>query len=80
MNHIPSPDLSTIQTKIVKEISGGQITLLNIVQGLGEYLTSDEDEMRSKGDISYCSQIFKIVRLTSNRWFDRQASVSLARC
>jgi hypothetical protein len=31
-------------------ISNGHITLLEVVKALGEYLTSEEDEVRTKGD------------------------------
>lgn len=32
-------------------IANGQITLLNVVKALGEYLTAEEDELRTKGNI-----------------------------
>ncbi|TDL24084.1 ARM repeat-containing protein [Rickenella mellea] len=35
--------------QIVTGFSGGQTSLLNIVQALGEYLTSEEDVLRTKG-------------------------------
>jgi DNA repair/transcription protein MET18/MMS19 len=31
-------------------ISNGQISLLNVVKALGEYLTAEEDELRKKGN------------------------------
>jgi DNA repair/transcription protein MET18/MMS19 len=31
------------------DISNGQTTLLNVVKALGEYLTAEEDDLRTKG-------------------------------
>jgi DNA repair/transcription protein MET18/MMS19 len=33
------------------EISNEQTTLINVVKTLGEYLTSEEDDLRTKGNI-----------------------------
>ncbi|GAW05992.1 ARM repeat-containing protein [Lentinula edodes] len=35
--------------KAVSEISNGSTSLLNVVKALGEYLTSEEDALRTKG-------------------------------
>jgi hypothetical protein len=32
-------------------ISSGQFTLLDIIKALGEFLTSEEDRLRTKGEI-----------------------------
>ncbi|GBE89610.1 MMS19 nucleotide excision repair [Sparassis crispa] len=37
-----------VQT-IISEIAAGNVTLLQIVKALGEYLTADEDDLRTKG-------------------------------
>jgi len=39
-------------------MSSGQFTLVNIVEALGECLTSDEDEMRTKGEF-FCSLLMR---------------------
>ena len=43
----------TIQTlaNISTGIASGQITLLNVVKALGEYLTAEEDVLRAKGNV-----------------------------
>ncbi|KAG6865136.1 hypothetical protein C0991_004873 [Blastosporella zonata] len=46
----PNLDLAhACQTKETTEISNASITLLDVVKALGEYLTSEEDELRTKG-------------------------------
>jgi len=34
-------------------LTGGQTTLLDVVKALGEYLTAEEDVLRTKGDLEY---------------------------
>lgn len=38
---------------LIKGITSGQITLLNVVKALGEYLTAEEDDLRIKGVYLY---------------------------
>ncbi|EJD07612.1 ARM repeat-containing protein [Fomitiporia mediterranea MF3/22] len=44
--------------QLVSDISSGQTTLLNVVKALGEYLTSEEDILRTKG-VDLLSQIIE---------------------
>jgi hypothetical protein len=45
--HLPREDGSL---KVCAGISAGEATLIDVVKALGEYLTSEEDELRTKGE------------------------------
>ncbi|PCH36357.1 ARM repeat-containing protein [Wolfiporia cocos MD-104 SS10] len=53
----------------VSEISSGNATLLHLVKALGQYLTSEEDELRTKG-VEFLSQV--ITRCPAEK-FNRQS-------
>ncbi|KAH8111038.1 ARM repeat-containing protein [Phellopilus nigrolimitatus] len=44
--------------KTVSDVSSGHSTLLNVVKALGEYLTSEEDLLRTKG-VDFLSQVIE---------------------
>ena len=48
----PLTPADTFALIICVEISQGNVTLLSVVKSLGEFLTSEEDEMRTKGSYS----------------------------
>jgi DNA repair/transcription protein MET18/MMS19 len=50
---------------ILAGISNGQITLLNVVKALGEYLMAEEDQLRAKGNalVPYCCTLFPHVKV-----------------
>jgi hypothetical protein len=49
---------------ILAGISNGQITLLNVVKALGEYLMAEEDQLRAKGNalVLCCCTLFLHVK------------------
>ena len=47
---MPSHPFNVIlEVPLHAEIAQGNITLLHVVKSLGEYLTSEEDDLRTKG-------------------------------
>lgn len=57
--HQFSESTSTV-TNFMTGIASGQITLLNIVKALGEYLTAEEDELRTKGNVKILGNTFHL--------------------
>jgi DNA repair/transcription protein MET18/MMS19 len=43
---------------ISTEITNGQTSLLNVVKALGEYLTSEDGDLRGKGKLKYSGSSF----------------------
>ncbi|ORY34974.1 Dos2-interacting transcription regulator of RNA-Pol-II-domain-containing protein [Naematelia encephala] len=72
--HITTAELEP-PTELITSVNDGSTPLLEVVKGLGEYLTSTEDDVRLKG-LTFLSNVVKVI---APGRYNRQATQTLTR-